>query len=788
MSATSQLIDPTAPSARSAQNPEGGFAVRLVLCTTLAFAAFLLVVSAVLLLIHPQSAGLGGLASSVNQQNQNAKTALYVATFLLILPTSLLVASRLATTVEAGPNRDAFPGLVALLGGSLMALLIAIRLSHRLPWGDGMGTVLVAAAGWSAGAGLALRRVSRARAWPLIAPLQRHAVGCAICAGLLMFGVLLGTTSLASISLPGLLICAVIAVVVFAVAARGRVRRLEGWPGVVLELVIVAALLLAVPNVVLFRHAPVIPNIFGGAGIVQFQHDYLLGPVNQLLGGGALLVNVPVSQYGVGVLYFIAGWFHLAPIGYGTFGALDSLLTALFYVAAYATLRIVGVGRGLASGALLVAVLAFIYNLYFAVGQLPEQGPLRFGLPMVVLLAAVIAERWPGRRRLADAAGLFALGISSVWALEAFAYTALVWAALAAAGAWLQEGEPRTRSFFTRLALGLGACVACHVSFALITLAGSGHLPDWGQYLAYAHAFLFGGEAGTISYGFARWSPGLALGAGTLASAAAVILLAWRLPLLARAQRVAMIALTGATAYEVAMLSYTDNRSSTYLLPYVALPLSMAGAIWLSLLVRSRSQRSAAWRGGVAFALSLAVLLVAVAWPRIGSRFEFSALAHAYPGGRLGPAIHRLWHMPPVDQRAPEGGRLLRRFMPQSRVLIVLPTTPDLGTEILMRTRRANLLFIGDPKADGLVPSVWRAKLTREVASLRSGQRLLTDRVALALLPQLRRTSSAQIESHPIGKGATEVEWLLRAIDQRFRIVPLYRDPDGLIVAELVAR
>ena len=62
-------------------------------------------------------------------------------------------------------------------------------------------------------------------------------------------------------------------------------------------------------------------------GIIQVQQDYILGSANQLLGGGALLVNVPISQYGVGLIYFLYAWFHVAPIGYGTFGLLDWLLT-----------------------------------------------------------------------------------------------------------------------------------------------------------------------------------------------------------------------------------------------------------------------------------------------------------------------------------------------------------------------------------------------------------------------------------------------------------------------------
>src|SRR4029453_10973224 len=105
----------------------------------------------------------------------------------------------------------------------------------------------------------------------------------------------------------------------------------------------------------------------------------------QLLHGGAMLVDT-ASQYGVGVIYFLAGWFQLVPIGYGTLGVLGGILFACVYAAGYSVLRMAGVGRLLAATALAVAVVVLIYNLVFPVGALPAQhGPLRFGLPMLVV-------------------------------------------------------------------------------------------------------------------------------------------------------------------------------------------------------------------------------------------------------------------------------------------------------------------------------------------------------------------------------------------------------------------
>ena len=767
---------------------EVAYGPTLALTVTLALAWFLVLMSLVLLIVHPTASG--PLVSAINEQNKTAKAALYVLAFLVILPLALLTGPRLARAIEAGPNAGTLSPVAAVLTASAATALILIRLSRGLPWGDGLGTVCVGVLAWLVAAGAVLLRATRHPPSGTLARLGRFAPSLWVCAGALVFAALFCVTTIRTLRPVVVAVGAIFVAGVVLGYERWRPPRLRRPAGGAVDVVLMALLLLAVSNVVVFRARSSLPNIYLEPGIIQFQHDYILGPVNQLLGGGALLVNVPVSQYGVGMLYFLGAWFHLAPIGYGTFGLLDGLLTAIFYMAAYGVLRIAGLSRLLAGSALLVGLVALIFNLHYAVGALPEQGPLRFGLPMGVLVTSVAATRWPQWARGFRIVRLCVLAVASVWALEAFAYTALTFIALAVAEAWLRPGGNRRKWVGRQLLWGLVACLAAHAMFALGTLIGSGHLPDWGQYLAFAHAVLLGGGAGAISYGFATWSPGLAFGAGALASAAGIVLLCGLRPRRTRQEPLTLVALTGTTAYTIVLLSYTDNRSSTYLLPYVGLPLLMAGALWLGLLLRSPSQASsAARRGGLAFALAVAVLLIAVAWPRAGARLSDSALAHAYPGGGLPAALHRLWHPPAIDPRAPEGQRLLSQFMPgRKRVVILLPRQPDLGTEILMRSRRVNLMFVGDPKADGLVPSVWLPKLRRAVAQLEPGQRVLTDVQALAMLPALRRLPLAALAAHPIDQGTQEVEWLLRAIDRRFRFAPLYRAADGLLVAELVPR
>jgi hypothetical protein len=722
-------------------------------------------------------------------QNQSAKTALYLAVFAVILPVALFAVPRLAATIAAGPNAPALPVLAALLTATFAAALIVVRAFGALGLGDGLGVLLGAALIWSGVAAAALTRAARPRPWTRLLKLESRLGEVSAAAGLLVLGTVLCATHLRSLSAVGLALGAAVMAGVLVAHDRLRLPRLGRWPGAGIDLAIVVILLLAVPDVVIFRTSSALPNIYFPPGIIQVQQDWLLGPTNQLLAGGALLVNVPVSQYGVGLIYFLDAWFHLAPIGYGSFGLLDGILTALFYVAGYGVLRLAGSTRLLAGSVLAFAVAVFIYNLHFPVGALPEQGPLRFGMPIAVVLALVAASRWPRRARAARAGALVVVGVASIWAFEAFAYTLFTFGAVAVLEAWLRPPGSRLRWLVREALLVVAACASAQLILAAATLASTGELPHWGQYLAYLRGLLLGGQEGLITFGFENWSPGLFVAAACLASAAGIALLVRKAPPTGRQDRARVIALTGITAYAIAVFSYTDNRSATYLLLYTSLPILLAGALWLGLLLEpGRALPRRVRLGGLAFALSVVVLMLAAAWPAVGSHFSDSALAHADPGGGLRTALHRLWHPPPIDPRAPAGERVLDRFMPGKRALILLPTAPDLAIEILMRSKRASSLFVGDPREDVFVPSDWVPKLTREIAALPPGERLLTDQAGLRIAAELGGHRAGDLIEHPVGGGSGQLEWILQRIDERFRLRPVYADGPGFVVAELVPR
>jgi hypothetical protein len=768
---------------RERDPPAAPFAPTLALTVTLLAAGFLLLMSVTLLLVHPSA---GYLGTTIIRQNQSAKSALYVAAFVLLLPGSILAGVRLADRIVAGSNSPALAVLVPGLAAALLGILILIRV---LPGHHGLRSIAVGVGAWWLLAAGLLFRTARPSPWPALRRVSGLAPAAWVLAALAAFGGILCVTSLGSLSGVGLVAGGLGALIV--VLAWGNVSppALGRFAGRGLDLAVVVLLLAAITNVVVYHASSAVPNGIFPPGVIQFQQDWILGPTNQLFrGGGALLVNDPSSQYGVGLVYFLAAWFHIAPLNYGTFGLLDGILTGLMYIGGYLALRMAGVSRLLAVAALALGVTAFIYHLQYPVGSLPEEGPLRFGLPIIVIVALVAGAARPRSRRAAQALALVAVGIGSVWAIEAFAYTTFTYLIMVALEGRLRSAGKRLRWTLAQVGLAVAACVTAHIVLALATLAGSGHLPRWSQYLAYVHGLLLGGREGTVTYGFANWSPGLAVGAGCLASAAALVLLVARRPELARRELRTVLALAGSTAYAVASFSYVDNRSSTYLFLYVALPLLMAATLWLKLILDD-GQLPLLWRrAALAAALPAVVVMLAAAWSTVGGEFSQSALARAYPSGGLSSALHRLWHAPPIDPRAPAAAELLARYVPGRRPLILLPDAPDLGLETQMRSGKAGLLFLADPAEDMWIPSVWMPRIGRQIAALRPGTRILTDVAALRMAPRLRALHPRYSVIPPLGGGNPELEWILRRLTERFRLVPIHRGPGEFVVASLALR
>jgi hypothetical protein len=757
----------------------------VALTVTLLAGCFTLLAAAVNVLVHPRP-----LPPPYNLgARQDLETALFLASFGVLLPAALAAAPRIADAISARASSHALSFVTALISAGLPAAVLAARALT----GGGVAPVLAAVALW--GVGTVALLAWAARRLPRGAPLRAEGMVPVAwtLAGALWLASLLAFTSLKSISVPALALGALLAIAVLAL----QKRRVAGtpWPSRgrwrhLIDVAALAVVLLAIPDLVIFD-SPAGTSAFGWAvhiGVLQLHQNFVLGPANVVLHGGAMLVDT-ASQYGVGSIYFLAGWFQIAPIGYGTLGLLDGALFALVFAAGYCVLRMARVSRTLAGAALVLAIVVLIYNLQYSVGSLPAQhGPLRFGLPMLLVATMVAAARWPARRSLGAVAPLLVVALASIWAFEACAYTLGTFAAMTCFEAAARPRGSRRRWLAGRAAGALGACLLAHALLVGLTLAVRGALPDYGWYGAFLGSFAFG-KVGAVTYDFSRWSAALPVGIAYAASAAAFVLVVRRRPGLVARERTALTALCGLTVYGIALFSYFVDRSADHILPYVSLPALLAGALWLSLVTRGALDFSRRARlGAVALALGLSVLLTAVAFSSIGERFRRSALGHMMPGGAsTARAVAHLWHLPPLNRGAPTGDELLNEYMPGRRVLSLV--APDLEAEILIRGGRTLSLPLTYPAEDSFASAHYLPGLRRAIAALRPGERLLTQDVGLRAFAILQHQPARDPLTRPVAPKqlASLQEWVLQRIGQRFDLRVLHRR-GGFVVAALEPR
>ena len=242
-------------------------------------------------------------------ENQPVETALYLAGFLVILPLALVAGLRLAGR----------PGLAPLLA----ALVPAAALVNRL-LGSEPGVVLAVWAGWwliAAAAILARPRLPEQALW--------WAAGCLALLALLAF------TELGSIDLLGLVVAALAAAGLVAAHDRFELGR---W-GLAVDAAVVLLLFVLVPDLALYD-----PVDSFASYVAKTHQNFLLGPANIVMQGGAMLVDT-ASQYGVGVIYFLAGWFPARPDRLRGPWAPAGSSFACVYAAGYCVLRIGRVGR-----------------------------------------------------------------------------------------------------------------------------------------------------------------------------------------------------------------------------------------------------------------------------------------------------------------------------------------------------------------------------------------------------------------------------------------------------------
>lgn len=542
-----------------------------------------------------------------------------------------------------------------------------------------------------------------------------------------------------------------------------RLRRdAAAVPSRLIDLAVVIIALAVVPVVV-----------FQGDGALVFNQNFFLGPANAVLHGRHMLVDV-YSQYGVLSVYAVAALLAPVGLGYGTFSLLLVVLTILYVLMFYAALAAALDSRWPAALAVAVAIVATVLTQENSYVDYPSTTALRFGLPLAVVLVAVLGERRAG---IAGAVLPVLLGVSSVWSFETFAYTAAVYVAVVATSLLLRDA--RGAAFASALAHGAGAVAGAQAVFAVATRAASGAWPDWIGYWHYISLYSIG-EFGALPIG--AWSPGLALAAVYFVSIVAIALVLSRRRSDHELERLrpAIVAAAGFSAMGLATYTYFLNRSHPNNLHHVVLPAVGLLALWLGVAHQLG--------GAVAHRLRplLGACLLAFAAIAVDGAHVMSAKWSTMPIGVLTAAppwqsprllvadVRRQWDQPVVDPRAAAGVDLLARYMPDRRSSLVL-LQGELTPEVLLRANRGQLIALADPSQDALNTTAV-ARDAAAVAEVPPGTLMLTDMFGHPIVA--KPPGSAKVDL---------VARLYQAVERRFRLVPVHAD-DGLAVVRLDPR
>lgn len=774
------------PREKSANKASAGLPATLVLTLSVTAGIFLLLLAPVYLLLPTTP-----MPEPLPPQHQNAETLLFGLLILAGVATVLLLPRRLDQWASAH-SPAAADLLAACAAGGLGLLVVLARLAHHLA-GRNLLVVLGLSIIWwlvmvaiFAKGGEGLRALA---AGPGRGRILLLAATAAVAVGLL------APVTFAHLNGVPLLVCLALAGLGTWLWGRVRLPVLRGWKGFACDLLLIALVLLAVPDIPIYRVGDLASQPVDSylAEVMVFHGNLYLGAANAILHGSHLLVD-EVSQYGVGSIYLLAALFELIPIDYGTLSLIDAVLSAVVFAAGYLILRMAGTGRLLGLGAMAVTVIVLAWGLTFPIGGIVQNGAIRFGLLPVSLVFFRIASirlAGGGRAGLARVSGWLAwavVGLSAIWALEALLYTTATLTGLVLAEAMTRPPGSRRRWILGRVVRALIAWAGFHLAFAIYILIAAGQLPDWGMYISYLRDFLVG-KVGDLTYDFEPWSPGLLVGFGYLASATATALAIWRRRDWFDANQVAFIALAGLSLYGLIQFSYFDNRSLATILPFLCFPLLLSATIWLDLIQRDPGAGPALRRGAVAVALTLAAVTVSTVWPDARERSTDTALAYALPGGRsLADGLERLGDMPPLTGGADEGERLLRKYMPGESESAVA-TRYDLDLNILIRADRANRLGIADANEASWVPGPHVPVMEEAVDSLASGDRMLVDQGALRQFSLLQQDPEALPDEFTTDDGQTVIQLMaLARIGRRFDLKTVARGSDGLEVVELVPR
>lgn len=217
------------------------------------------------------------------------------------------------------------------------------------------------------------------------------------------------------------------------------------------------------------------------------NYNPVTGPVNDVLGGKTLLVNIH-SQYGLLMIYFLSLLFRIIPLSYTAFFWVNYASLLVGYLLLYGILRrLVGIGGAVVGMLLIIGHFHFTYP--YDLVLFSQSTFLRWG-GWIVLLAFLLFKqkyqeisnsKFPNFLYCVE---LVLVGIVTFWGFDVGIYTCMAYLGYVVIQAWLQSDtltETIKRLGTSLLAIGVVLVVFVGLISGL-TYVRAGVLPNWSAY------------------------------------------------------------------------------------------------------------------------------------------------------------------------------------------------------------------------------------------------------------------------------------------------------------------
>lgn len=479
------------------------------------------------------------------------------------------------------------------------------------------------------------------------------------------------------------------------------------------------------------------------------QNPYV-DPVCDMRGGKSLLVDIN-SQYGVWATYFLKILFMAVPLSYSGLTLINMSLTILSYTVIYVLLRYVLESPLFAVISIFVIILVnFFATLGGEMVAYPSLGPLRFGLPYVLLLWTTVRLNYPPRRRYFRWLEGLTVAVASIWSFETFWYALAVYAAVL-----FYESCQDAGSFFEcvqKIAGGiirlLPLMVIVHLLFGLSIYARSGQLPHWNYYMDYIFLYSVGGWGG-MPVGL--WSPWLILVVIPLGALASLIF-----HLLSKDKQQPeprLIIVAGLTALAIIQYTYFVGRSHVNNLFHVSVPVLCLAAYAFICSTRMNDQKLKWLTTPVMYCGYFALFfLVFSLTPRMVEKMRARLPQYSH--------ISENFFKAPTTPQVSEALYLINKYA-KDKLRLALFIEPDDTTETLLRSRKVHMYPFNYPVIVSICPAISERVLAFK-APLKHGDYLF------------------------LSKGASEFQQrIVKSIQGEFGFIVRETSPHGVYAIEL---